>query len=256
MAANADANTRAALEAYAAGVNAFLAAKPVLPVEFQVFRIEPAPWTPADSMGWLLVMAWDLSGNWRSELGRLRLIAKVGAERTNELVPPYPGDKALPMPDFGPLYRELAPAAKALLTISPPTEEAIGSNNWVVAGSASETGKPLLANDPHLGLQAPALWYLAHVSTPSGNAVGGTLPGLPYVVLGRNDNVAWSMTTTGGDTQDLFVERVDPKDPQSYLTPKGSARFEVREEVISFAAARSAGSACARPATARCSPTW
>jgi penicillin amidase len=102
----------------------------------------------------------------------------------------------------------------------------------VVNGPLSVTGKPLLANDPHLGLQTPALWYLAHLSTPSGNVVGATLPGLPFVVLGRNDHLAWSMTTTNSDTQDLFVERVHPKDPASYLTPTGLVKFEVREEVI------------------------
>ena len=230
--ARLDADTRANLEAYAAGVNAYLAADPVLPVEFQAFRIEPQPWKPADSVGWLLVMAWDLSGNWRGELGRLRYAAKLGRERAAELIPPYPGDVAAPLPDFKALYAELAPAANALLAMSPPTEEAVGSNNWVVSGARSETGKPLLANDPHLGLQAPALWYFAHVSSPSGNVVGGTLPGLPFVVLGRNDNVAWTMTTTNSDTQDLFIERIAPGDPASYLTPKGKERFEVREEVI------------------------
>jgi penicillin amidase len=232
MAERADAPTRAAFDAYAAGVNAFIASKPVLPVEFHIFRIEPEPWTVADSMGWLLVMAWDLSGNWRTELARMRFMAKIGRERTAELLPPYPGDTATPLPDYGPLYRELAPAAKSLLSLSPPSEEAIGSNNWVVNGPLSVTGKPLLANDPHLGLQAPALWYLAHLSTPSGNVVGGTLPGLPFVVLGRNDSLAWSMTTTNSDTQDLFVERVDPKDSRSYLTPTGTARFGMREEII------------------------
>ena len=232
MAAKLDPATRAGLEAYAAGVNAFLAADPVLPIEFQVFRIAPEPWKPADSIGWLLVMSWDLSGNWRAELGRLRYAAKLGRERAAEFIPPYPGDPAWPLPDFTALYKEMAPAAKALLDVSPPVEEAIGSNNWVVSGARSETGKPLLANDPHLGLQAPALWYLAHVATPQGNVVGGTLPGLPFVVLGRNDHVAWSMTTTNSDTQDLFVERVAPDDPKSYLTPKGKEKFVVREEVI------------------------
>lgn len=227
-----DAGSRAHLEAYAAGVNAFLASRPVLPVEFQVFRIEPEPWRPADSVAWLLVMAWDLSGNWRAELGRLRYAAKLGRERAAELIPPYPGDAAMPLPDFEALYAELAPQAGALLALSASTEQAIGSNNWVVSGEHSQTGRPLLANDPHLGLQAPALWYLAHVATPQGNVVGGTLPGLPFVVLGRNDHVAWSMTTTNSDTQDLFVERVAPGDASSYHTPQGTARFEVREEVI------------------------
>lgn len=230
--AKLDPETRGALEAYSAGVNAYLASDPVLPIEFHLLRVKPAPWKPADSVSWLMVMAWDLSANWRTELGRLRYAARLGREKAAQLIPPYPGDKEAPLPDFSALYGDLRPVASALLEISPPTEHAIGSNNWVVNGARSETGKPLLANDPHLGLQAPALWYLAHLSTPTFNVVGGTLPGLPFIVLGHNDDLAWSMTTTLGDTQDLFVERVAPDDPSSYLTPTGRAKFEVREEVI------------------------
>ncbi|MGZ5106503.1 MAG: penicillin acylase family protein [Usitatibacter sp.] len=230
--AKLDAGTRENLDAYSAGVNAFLAADPVLPVEFQVFRMKPEAWKPADTLGWLLVMAWDLSSNWRLELTRLRFAAKLGRERAGEILPPYPGDAPWMLPDFKALYAEMEPAAGALLAATPAHEEAVGSNSWAVAGSRSETGKPLLANDPHLGLQAPGLWYLAHVSTPAGNVVGGTLPGVPFVVLGRNDEIAWSFTTTNGDTQDLFVERVAPDDSASYLTPKGRAKFEVREEII------------------------
>src|SRR5688572_19001329 len=177
-------------------------------------------------------MAWDLSGNWRSELGRLRFAAKIGRERTAQLLPPYPGDPPAPIPDFKALYAELAGEASRLLALSPPHEESIGSNNWAVSGAHAKNGKPLLANDPHLGLQAPALWYLAHVSTPAGNVVGGTLPGVPFVVLGRNDHVAWTMTTTNSDTQDLFVEKLVPGDADSYVTPTGTARFAVHEEVI------------------------
>ncbi|HEX4333737.1 MAG TPA: penicillin acylase family protein [Usitatibacter sp.] len=230
--ARLDAPTRASLEAYAAGVNAFLASKPVLPVEFQVFGVKPDAWKPADTMGWLLVMSWDLSSNWRTELARLRFAAALGRERAQELMPPYPGDPPYALPDFKSLYAGLAPSANAMLAALPTHEEAVGSNNWVVDGTLTATGKPLLANDPHLGLQTPSLWYLAHISTPNGNVVGGTLPGVPFVVLGRNDDVAWSMTTTNSDTQDLFVEKVADGDPGSYVTPTGTARFEVREEVI------------------------
>lgn len=228
--ARLDHETVASLEAYAAGVNAFLDTDPVLPVEFQVFRIKPERWKPADTMGWLLVMAWDLSSNWRIELARMRFAAKLGPGRVNEIIPPYPGDAAPEIPDYRALYAELEPLAGALLAATPPHEEAVGSNNWVVSGARSETGKPLLANDPHLGLQAPALWYLAHISTPSGNVVGGTLPGVPFVVLGRNDHIAWSFTTTNSDTEDLFIEKV--VDGDSYLTPTGKEKFEVREEAI------------------------
>ena len=232
IAERTDAESRTALQAYADGVNAWLATDPVLPVEFHAFAMKPEPWRPADSVGWLLVMAWDLSGNWRSELARLRFTAKLGRERTAEIIPPYPGDPPWPLPDFAALYKQVAPTAGALLDMTPNNDAAIGSNNWVVSGARSETGKPLLANDPHLGLQAPALWYLAHLSTPAGNVVGGTLPGLPFVVLGRNDHLAWSMTTTNGDTQDLFVERLAPGDPMGYLTPTGVEKFTLRREAI------------------------
>jgi len=230
--AKLDADTVANLEAYAAGVNAFLDSDPVLPVEFQAMRLKFERWKPADTMGWMLVMAWDLSSNWRSELARLRLAAKIGRERASEIIPPYPGDAAWTVPDFKALYAEVEPTAHALLAAYPHPEEAVGSNNWVVAGTRSESGKPLLANDPHLGLQAPALWYLAHVATPAGNVVGGTLPGVPSIILGHSDHIAWSMTTTSSDTQDLFVERIAADDPGSYLTPAGRAPFEVRDEVI------------------------
>jgi penicillin G amidase len=228
--ARTDATTLANLEAYAAGVNAFLETDPVLPVEFQVFRMKPERWKPADTVGWLLVMSWDLSSNWRTELARVRLAAKLGRERVNEILPPYPGDAAMEIPDYGKLYAELAPLAGELLAATPPHEEAVGSNNWAVSGARSETGKPLLANDPHLGLQAPSLWYLAHIATPEGDVVGGTLAGVPFIVLGRNDHLAWAFTTTNSDTQDLFIEKV--VDGDSYLTPAGKAKFEVREEAI------------------------
>jgi penicillin amidase len=230
--ARLDEDTRAALSAYAAGVNAFLATDPVLPVEFHALRVKPEPWTAEHTIAWMQVMAWDLSGNWRTELGRLRFAAKLGRERAMEMLPGAPGETAPAWPDFKALYAELEPAAGALLAKYAAHEEAIGSNSWVVSGARSVTGKPLLANDPHLGLQAPAIWYLAHLATPERNIVGATLPGIPFVVLGRNDKVAWTLTTTTSDTQDLFIERVAPDDPESYITPQGRAKFEVREELI------------------------
>jgi penicillin amidase len=230
--ARMDADTRANLEAYAAGVNAFMAADPVLPIEFHAFRLGFPAWKPEDSVGWLLVMAWDLSTNWRTELGRLRYDAKLGAQRAAELLPDYPGDTVPPLPDFRALYAAIEPQANALLARYPVEEGAVGSNSWVVSGARTESGKPLLANDPHLGLQAPSLWYLAHVSRPEGNVVGATLPGVPFVTLGRNDDVAWTLTASNADTQDLFVERIVAGDADSYVTPQGSAKFDTRDEVI------------------------
>ena len=106
------------------------------------------------------------------------------------------------------------------------------SNEWVVAGSRTLTGKPILANDPHLDLSAPILWYLARVVTPEGSVKGATLPGAPVFVLGQNNSIAWGLTTADSNVQDLFIETVDPTDPSKYLTPDGPKPFETREETI------------------------
>ena len=108
----------------------------------------------------------------------------------------------------------------------------LGSNSWVVDGSRTASGKPLLANDPHLGLTAPSVWYLAHLSWPGVDVVGATLPGMPGVVLGHNGRVAWGFTNTGPDVQDLFLEQIDPSDPLRYATPEGWRAFDVRRERI------------------------
>ena len=131
-------------------------------------------------------------------------------------------------------YRDLpldrmAALAPALWT------EGNGSNSWVVAGERTATGKPLLANDPHLGLTAPAIWYFAHLNAPGLNVIGATLPGVPAIVLGRNDDIAWGFSNTGSDVQDLFIERYSDGDRASYDTPVGPREFTVRTEVIEIA---------------------
>ena len=169
-------------------------------------------------------MALDLSGNWREELLRARLAQQADAG-----------------PARGPLARTSRPDAPvtmaalaglpldrlaAALPEAPPP--GIGSNVWVADGSRTASGLPLLANDPHLRLQMPGHWYLAHLEAPGLAVIGATLPGLPFVVLGRNRDIAWGFTNTGSDTQDLFVERIDPADPGRYLTPDGSVPFRER----------------------------
>ena len=106
------------------------------------------------------------------------------------------------------------------------------SNEWVIGGSRTVSGKPILANDPHLGLEAPILWYLARIVTPQGSIKGATVPGLPIVLLGQNDHLAWGFTTTGSDVQDLFVETIDPRNADHYLTPDGSEPFATHQEII------------------------
>ncbi|MDH3320735.1 MAG: penicillin acylase family protein [Betaproteobacteria bacterium] len=233
------AETRGLLESYAAGVNAFLGSRPVLPIEFWMTGVNPEPWTPADSLSWVKMMAWDLGGNWRSELLRLRLSKTLSNARINELLPPYPGETHPAIPELQKFYSSLQREGVkgdrphfSHLQMRKMRSVPIyaGSNNWVVSGAKSATGKPLLANDPHLGLTAPPVWYFAHLTAPGIEVIGATLPGVPAVVLGHNAHIAWGATNTGPDVQDLYLERLDGAG--NYLTPEGSRPFTLIDEVI------------------------
>jgi len=237
--ARLDAGTRQLLTSYAQGVNAFLSTDPVLPAEFLLTGARPEPWSPVDSVVWVKMMAWDLGGNWRSELLRMRLAKTLPLARIQEFLPPYPGDAPVAITDLKELYggleqeaiRVAATDMERLLSMAPPgLPEGAGSNNWVVSASRSASGKPLLANDPHLSLTAPAVWYFAHLHTPGQNIIGATLPGVPIMTLGRNDRMAWAYTNTGPDVQDLFLEKLDAAG--GYVTPQGPAAFKVVSEVI------------------------
>jgi penicillin amidase len=226
-----DAQTRKLLDAYSAGVNAFLASHPVLPLEFWITSDKPERWTPVDSVSWTKMLAWDLGGNWREELLRMRLSKTLPTGRIQEFLPPYPGDAPVALPDLKALYRNLdKPLRELAERWGWDRGGIVGSNNWVVSGSRSESGKPLLANDPHLGLSAPPVWYFAHLHAPGLDVIGATLPGVPGVVLGRNEHIAWGFTNTGPDVQDLFIEKIDAAG--RYIAPDGPRAFTVRPETI------------------------
>ena len=235
--AKASPDVRAAILAYTAGVNAVVqGGRQNRPAEFLILGLQPEPWTPVDSIAWAIMMAWDLGGNWSTELLRMRLALRMPVDKINELVPPYPGERPLATADYAALFRALKVDGRlgqqALLAAPESGIEGVGSNNWVVHGSHSETGKPLLANDPHLKLSAPALWYFARLDAPGLKVAGATMPGLPFVVLGQNERVAWGFTNTGPDVQDLYLERIKPDDANRYETPDGWLAFDSVEEVI------------------------
>lgn len=228
---------RAGLRAYARGVNAVLHhALGARPPEYVLMGLQPEDWDPVDSLAWGLMMAWDLSGNWTNELLRLRLSQHLPVERINQLLPPYPGESPLQTADYAALYRSLDLPGdlgqQALLAAPLSGIEGVGSNNWVVSGSRTASGKPLLANDPHLKLTTPALWYFVRLEAPGLHVAGATMPGLPAVVLGQNDHIAWGFTNTGPDVQDLYLERVKPDDPTRYQTPEGWAAFDAVADTI------------------------
>jgi penicillin amidase len=189
-----------------------------------------------DTLAWGIMMAWDLGGNWTNELLRMRLALSLPVQRINELLPPYPGEKSLATRDYAALYRELKISGElgkqALLDAPESGIEGVGSNNWVVAGSHTVSGKPLLANDPHLKLTAPALWYFARLEAPGLKVAGATMPGLPMVVLGQNERIAWGFTNTNPDVQDVYLEQIKPDDASRYRTPEGWAPFQSFAETI------------------------
>jgi penicillin G amidase len=250
---------KAQVNAYVAGVNAFIAIHhgSALPPEFTLLRFEPAPFTGEDVMAWVKMMAWDLSANYSFELLRADLVSRVGAERMAQLMPPYAED-GLSILEAGPQLRSenlelrssqnraspsLLRSKFSVLSFPPSsqisvlssasssaslvaslsrgdpavsdfllggaTTEALGSNNWVVDGTMTASGQPLLANDPHLGTKVPSTWYLAHLSAPDFEIIGATLPGTPAVALGRNRFIAWGATNVAADVEDLYRERLD-----------------------------------------------
>ena len=248
-------DVKATLQAYSKGIQAFYASgNQTLSPEFLLLGTKPGgrsgvAWEPADSVGWALMMALDLGGNWGQEISRLSVAKVLDTQRLWELYPGYPGEAPATAVDLAKLYKELgvysskvstsgsaSSSSHASLAVpflgEPGLVEGKGSNNWVISGERTASGKPLLANDPHLGLGTPAIWFYAHLKSPEQNVIGATLPGMPLVVLGHNSHVAWGFTNTGPDVQDLYLEKINPSNPLQYQTPDGWQAFVTRQEII------------------------
>lgn len=171
------------LEAYARGVNYYLTSRgDRLPIEFHLLGYRPRPWSPVDSILCSVQMYHTLTDTWRDDLMKQTLLSGGDAEKVNTLFPARSGHEAQP-----------------------------GSNAWVISGRHTATGKPILANDPHLDYTVPATWYMVHLKAPGLNTTGVTLPGIPAVIIGHNENIAWGVTNLGFDVQDLYIEQLDPK---------------------------------------------
>jgi penicillin amidase len=232
-----DAETLAHLQAFADGVNAFIQTNPdKLPIEFRILGYTPQPWQPLHSLVWGKMMAWSLGGNWESELMNARLIEALGEEQAAEVMTRYPADGPFIIPPEVKSFAGLEPfdmdrvwAVKRLLRTADP---GVGSNNWVVAGSRTTTGLPLLANDPHLGMQIPSVWYANGLHGGGFDVVGVVFPGVPGVVIGHNNRIAWGVTNTGPDVQDLFIEKINPDNPNQYEFQGQWLDMQVIEESI------------------------
>ena len=239
------AETQAVLETYAEGVNAWIryindeALGRGAP-EFFVFPDPLTPWTPADSLAILKMMALNLSAAARFEARRGQFQLHLPPDLVADILPEYPNEAEITAPRFSASIRDLFPGTRfpeiARSDPAPALPEFGGASNaWAVDGTRTSSGKPLLASDPHLWLQAPSLWYLADLRGGPLSAIGGTMPGLPAVLIGHNTKIAWGLTTTGVDDQDIFIEKLDPKDPGRYLTPEGWRTFDSRPIRIEIA---------------------
>lgn len=248
------ADLRLALESYAKGVNAYIASLDdnSMPIEFRILQIKPRDWRPADSIVVGKILADALSTTWRNDLLRASL-QTVPKEKLADITNPVtPYDVVL----FGTDSKAAANLAvhntgvnvsssllaaadneerlrkSSLERIGLYAEDLAASNNWVISGKRTADGKPILANDPHLSPSAPGIWYLAHLSTPVMRVSGVSIPGVPGIILGHNENIAWGATNVGPDVQDLYLETFNDKG--EYRTPSGWQAPTIRKEKINF----------------------
>jgi len=246
------------LDSYARGVNAFIDAhRDRLPIEFVILGYKPRPWRDADSVAVALNMAKMLNTSWPADLEREQVRAKLSPELYADLFPEdSPLEHPVAEPVKGPAHAVSPQDARAVPTGDPskasglessdsgldPVLDALafaseddlvlGSNNWVISGAHTTTGKPLLSNDPHIGHSLPSVWYMIHLEAPGMDVSGVSLPGAPTVIIGHNQRIAWGMTNTGPDVQDLYVEQFNPGNPKQYLHNGQWVDAELREEII------------------------
>jgi len=264
-----DLEMTAILENYAAGVNAYaLNNADRLGLEFKVLALtgaswSPEPWQPLNSLTWGKAMAWNLGDNLDAELARAALIERGGQALADALLPAYPADMPVIVPSSDTADRQdkaakvdkassmsspssLSKAAGQIYALNKRMQHAmgmvkgsdIGSNNWVLAGSKTDTGKPILANDPHLGIQMPSIWYqvglhcrIVSAACPY-DVVGFSFPGAPGVIIGHNARIAWGVTNSTVDTQDVFIEKPNPDNPNEFEFKGQFEPAQVREEKI------------------------
>lgn len=240
-----DDQSRAVLEAYAKGVNARITeindnALGRGAPEMFLFDAPFAPWQPADSLGILKIMALQLSGHMANEVLRAQTSLQIPfPERLDDLLPNAPGDAVIDLPNYAAVmgtsdFQVAQTWQPSPLTPVQPYDLAGASNAFAAAPARSAAGGTILANDPHLGLTAPSIWYLAHLDLSTGGVIGGTLPGVPAILVGRSDQLGWGLTSSYLDDQDILMEEVNPENPNQYRTKDGWRDFVARPSIIAI----------------------
>jgi penicillin amidase len=261
-----DPATLAALQAYADGVNAYLDSHQgaALSLEYAFLGLlhpdyRPEAWEPQHSLTWAKAMAWDLGGNMDTEIQRAVLMHRLTPEMLDQLFPPYPSENPVIVPGDTassasaspvdpkaveqalPLLQDLSTRTEAVDRMLGGGLPGVGSNNWVIGGERTTTGMPLLANDTHLGIRMPSIWYenSLHCRSITDNCrldvTGFSFAGLPGVVIGHNANIAWGVTNSNPDVQDLFLEKINPHNPNQYEVNGHWVDMQTVDEVIRVA---------------------
>jgi penicillin amidase len=234
-AARLSTHDRRLLETYARGVNAYIEQyRNRLPIEFAILRYRPEPWKASDTLQWGKMMGWTLSGNWETEIIRARLVARLGPDQAARLESGYDPHQPLIVPpgvEYNGVNLGLLEQYEQIKELS-GFGMLGGSNNWVVDGTMTTTGAPMLCNDPHLGQAAPSIWYECHLVAGDIDVIGASFPGSPGIIIGHNQYIAWGMTNAVSDVEDLYIEKFHPEKPHLY---EFEGRWEeahiIREEI-------------------------
>ncbi len=214
--------SRTMLTAYTAGVNACLTQnKSHLPIEFILLRYQPQQWKIEHSLAYQRLMAWSLELAWRVDPVFGELIDKLGVAKTSQIMPDYPANApTIVTGQFNQFFRlqnKINKFAHSLFDLFGITGPGLGSNSWVISGIHTDTGKPMLANDPHLAHQNPSIWYEIHLKSPTIDCYGVCLPGIPGIVIGHNRAISWGLTNVMADGCDFFIESLNPENTDQYL---------------------------------------
>ena len=215
-------DTKRMLTAYSKGVNEFIRnAKGKLPIEFALLNYEPYEWKPEHSLVIAKLMAWELNISWWTDIAYTHIVQKLGEEKAREIIPDYPQNAPTIIPEgikgFASVPLDLIHIDRQFRELTGFRGTHIGSNGWAAGGAASQSGKALLANDPHLSFQAPGKWLVAIIRGGNWNVQGFTLPGLPAVVIGSNKNIAWGVTNVMADDADFYVEKLDESKTKYFI---------------------------------------
>ena len=230
-----DDKTRKLLSAYCQGINDWIdESENNWPIEFRILRSKPIKWKTSDVIAFSRLMAYELQQSWKGEIILGALVEELGIKYAKGLFPNDPDDImiATPYNNMGAFYNKISKEERKIRSLIGMDGTVMGSNSWVINGNKTESGKPILSNDPHLGTKHPSWWYEMHLKGGKFNISGVCLPGMPIPIIGQNENAAWGFTNIMIDDMDFFIEKINPNNPNQYKHDNGWKEITIRKETI------------------------